>query len=129
MAYSYDITITPIGSGDYLVQIDELEAGAATEATIPGLPPKGRVRAQIAQLISGTGTTIDPVLGTTTDPAASSLTTIVSNGTAAAGVNNLASPAVTYYDADGQLFHRSVCDAGADNTVTSVYLISSGWGE
>jgi hypothetical protein len=124
--YSFTTTITAIGSGDYLVQIDELEASATSEATINGVPPKGSVRGQKAQLISGTGTTIDPVLGSATNPAGSALTTILSNGTAAAAINNVANPAIPYYDSDGSLFHRSVCDAGADNTVTTVYLISAG---
>ena len=128
MAYSFSTTITAIGSGDYVVQVSELEAGPATEATIVGLPPKGRVRAQIAQLISGTGTTIDPVLGTATNPAASALTKILDNGTAAAGINNQATRPIDYYDVDGTLYHRSVCDAGL-STVVTIYLISASWGK
>ena len=127
MAYTPTVTITAVGSGDYVVQVSETEAGTATEATIQGLPPKGRIRAQIAQLVSGTGTTIDPVLGTATNPAASALTKILGNGTPAAGINNQASRPIDYYDVDGTLYHRSICDAGADNAVVTIYLISSGW--
>ena len=126
MAYTPTVTITAVGSGDYVVQVSETEAGPATEATIQGVPPKGRIRAQISQLVSGTGTTIDPVLGTATNPAASALTKILDNGTAAAGINNQATRPIDYYDVDGTLYHRSVCDAGL-NTVVTIYLISSGW--
>jgi hypothetical protein len=130
MAYTPTVTITAVGSGDYVVQVSEVEASAASETTIVGLPPKGRVRSQICQLISGTGSTIDPVLGTATNPDASALTRILANGTAAAGVNNQATAPITYYDEDGTLYHRSVVnDATADHTIATLYYISAGWGE
>ena len=127
MAYGFTFTLTAVGSGDFVLEINETEAGAATEATITGLPVKGVIRSQIAQLISGTATTIDPVLGHLTNPGASALTKIVENDTAAASINNVATKEVPYYDADGKLFHRSICSAGADNVVSSRYYISSSW--
>lgn len=127
MAYSNAITINHLGGRDYAITIQETEAGAATEATITGLPIKGQIVAQRAQLISGTATTVDPVLGIATDPASNFIDLILSNGTAGAGISNLASPPIPYISTTGSLYHRSVCDAGSDNTVTTVYLLKAGW--
>ena len=127
MAYNFTVSINPVGSGDFVVTIDETEASGTTEATITGLPVKGVVRSQIAQLVSGTATTIDPVLGHLTDPATSALKTILENDTAAAKINNVATSPIPYYDTDGTLFHRSVCSAGSANTVSTRYYIQTSW--
>lgn len=127
MAYNATVTLTHHGGRDYSIVINETEAGAATEATITGLPIKGRVVSQIAQLVSGTGTTIDPILGTATDPSSNANSIVVENDTAAAAISNLASPEVPYITTNGTLYHRSVCDAGADNTVQTTYLLKAGW--
>jgi len=127
MAYSATVSVNPVGSGDFVVTIDETEASGTTEATITGLPVKGMVHSMISQLVSGTATTIDPVLGHLTDPASSALNTIMENDTAAAKINNAATSPIKYYDEDGTLFHRSVCSAGSDNTVSTRYYISTSW--
>jgi len=127
MAYNFTFSVNPVGSGDFVVTIDETEASGTTEATITGLPVKGVVRSQISQLVSGTATTIDPVLGHLTDPATSALKTILENDTAAAKINNVATSPIPYYDTDGTLFHRSVCSAGSDNTVSTRYYIQTSW--
>ena len=127
MAYSATVQVNPIGSGDFEVLITENDAEATSEATIPGLPIKGRVWSMAAQLVSGAGTTIDPVLGHLTNPAASGMTKLLENDTAAAGVHNVAIGPVPYYDADGVLFHRSGVDSGTDNVIQTRYLISSSW--
>ena len=126
MAYSANTTITHLGGRDYIIIITELEAGAATETAITGLPVKGRIVAQRAQLISGSAASIDPVIGTATNPAANFNNLILSNGTAAAGISNLALPEIPYYAATS-LFHRSVCDTGADNSIVTTYLLKAGW--
>ena len=127
MAYTPTIVVTPVGSGDFVVTINEVESGTATEATITGLPIKGEVRFVAAQLVSGTGTTIDPVIGHITNPGASALTKIIENDTAAAGINVVSTKPIPYYDEDGTLFYRSICDAGADNVVSVRIYISSSW--
>jgi len=124
MAYNVNVQVNNIGRG-WVVQIDETDAGAATEATITGLPSALRLLKQVSSLASGTATTVDPILGTTTNP--SGLAVVAENDTAAADVNNVASPAIPFYTATGELFHRSVCDAGADNTVSSLYFFVEHW--
>lgn len=125
MAYSASVTVNNLGAGRWIVEINELEAGAATEATITGLPTDLRLLKQVSSLISGTGTTVDPILGTASNP--SGISVVAENDTAAADVNNVASPAIPFYAATGQLFHRSVCDAGSDNTVASLYFFVEHW--
>ena len=53
--------------------------------------------------------------------------TVIENGTAASTISNLADPAIPYYSADGKLYHKSVVDAGTNNSVTTVYLLRAGW--
>jgi len=123
MAYAAVITLTRKGN-DYLVQIAETEAGGATEATITGIPVRGRVLRQQATLTAGSGSTIDPILGNATNPAAATASLVVENATAAATIDNMSDPAVPYVSATGTLYHRSVCDSGSDNSVTTLYYIS-----
>ena len=127
MAYSATVLVNPIGSGDLEILITENDAEATSEATIPGLPIKGRIWSMAAQLVSGAGSTIDPVLGKLTNPAASGMTKLLENDTAAAGVHNVAIGPVPYYAPDGVLFHRSGVDSGTDNVIQTRYLISSSW--
>ena len=122
MAYASVVTVNNLGAGRWLVQINESEAGAATEAVISGLPSRLKLLKQVTSLVSGTATTIDPILGTATNP--SGVNVVASNETAAADVNNLASPAIVFYNGTS-LHHRSVCDAGADNVVVSLYFFEN----
>ena len=124
MAYAASITITELGGRDLLVQISETDAAVASEATITGLPTKGLVISQLADLTAAT--TIDPRL-TTASGSTLSVQTVVENGTAAATVSNLADPAVPYYSATGTLYHKSVVSGSSDNSVTTVYIIKAGW--
>ena len=128
MAYGFTFTLNAVGSGDYVLEINESDCGPASEATVTGLPPKGRILAQISQIISGAGTTVDPILGTATNPGALNLTTILENDVAAIGVNNQAEQEINYYDTDGQLFHRSVPDTGL-SVIKTLYYLKSGWGK
>tara|TARA_R110000803_G_scaffold55081_3_gene111917 strand:- start:95 stop:475 length:381 start_codon:yes stop_codon:yes gene_type:complete len=125
MAYANVITVNEIGGGRWLVQINETDAGVATEAVITGLPVDLRLLKQVTSLVSGTGTTVDPILGTA--PAPSGVSIVAENDTAAADVNNVASPAIPFYAATGALYHRSICDAGADNVVVSLYFFLEHW--
>ena len=122
MAYAAVITSTRKGN-DYLIQIVETEAGAATETSFQ-VPIRGRVLRQQATLTAGSGSTIDPILGNATNPAAATASLVVENATAAATIDNMSDPAVPYVSATGTLYHRSVCDSGSDNAVTTLYYIS-----
>ena len=125
MAYSNTAVLTHLGGRDYKLVIQETEAGAATEATITGLPTKGVVTAQLATKASGTAATIAPILVTAAGSALAVQTVI--QATAAADQSNQADPPAQYQVDSGTLYHRSACNAGADNTITTVYLLRAGW--
>jgi len=110
----------------YHVSIAGASVAAATEVEITGLPTHGRILLLREALVSGSGTTIDPVLGTATNPATSAL---VENDTAASAVvlQSNGGP-VHYYSATGSLFYRSVPDSGADNVTAAEILVLEGWG-
>lgn len=130
MAYSATINITRKGN-DYLVQITETEAGAATECSFQA-PIRGRILRQQATKTAGTAATIDPILGNAANPSAAAASIVVENDTAAATIDNVSDPAVVYVSNTGTLYHRSVCASGSDNSVTTLYYISgstpaTGW--
>jgi len=123
MAYSATVTVNRLGS-DTQVTISETDVGAADEATIAGIPLHGTILRQQCTLTGGPATTVSPILAAV--PGGSGQNVIVENATPAASVDN-ADPKVAYADADGTAYHRSRPDAGATNTVESVYLIKGGW--
>jgi hypothetical protein len=100
-----------------------------SEATITGVnglkASIGRIFRQAGVLIVGTGTTIDPILGRTTNP--TGLAVIVENGTPAGTIDNAGEAPyfATEVDADGPtLYHRSnVNSVVADHSVTTEYII------
>ena len=125
MAYSGSAVVTHLGGPDYQVVITETEAGAATEATIEGLPKKGRICAQLATKTGGSANTLAPILVTS---AGSSLAVqTVVQASAAADQSNAFDPPVKYTTTNGTLYHRSVCDTGSDSSITTIYLIQAGW--
>ena len=130
MAYSSTVTRTRKGNRVH-VQIVESEAVAASEVTITNLPRWGRIVRQTCAL-QGTGgdegSTVDPVIGTVTNPAASTESVRLQNDIAAAAVNNVPETPFTYYASDGTLYHRSVVNSGTDSDITSEYEILVGWG-
>ena len=121
--------ISHIGGGDFLVTIAQTNTTATEEVSLAGLPATGRIIRQVTCLISGTGTTVDPIIGTVTDPglAANAVQVVLENDTAAASTDNQPVGGACYHTPDGTLFYRSVMDAAADNTVNVRLLIRSGW--
>lgn len=124
MAYAASVTVTRRG-GEILVTISETEAASTSEASIDLGVQKFRVFRQICQLTSGTGTTVDPILGNATNP--SGISVILENDTAAATADNSITGGVTGYVSNGTLYHRSQVDAGTDNSVSTEYHIVVGW--
>ena len=124
MAYAASVTVTRRG-GEILVTISETEAASASEASIDLGVQKFRVHRQICQLTSGTGTTVDPILGNATSP--SGISVLLENDTAAATADNSITGGVTGYVSNGTLYHRSQVDAGTDNSVSTEYHIVVGW--
>ena len=135
MAYSATVTVTPVTATSwrgYILTIAETEAAASSETEIvladAGLPAMGRIITQRSRLTAGTGTTIDPVLGNQTNPAAGDW--LVENDTAAAAVHNVPAAGIPYGSDITSFFHRAVPnDATADHSITTTYYIVSGWGD
>lgn len=130
MAYASTITVQQAGTGLYVVLISETEATTTSEVEIDlaaqGLPACGAVVARRCAVTSGTGTTVDPVLGNATDPE-NGAGWLFSNDTAANPVHEQPAVAITYGTQVSSLFHRSKVDAGADNSITTVYHFRQGW--
>ena len=124
MAYAAVVTVTNLGKRKWLATVVESDCSATDEAVIVGIPSTSRLLTQVVSLISGTGTTVNPVLGSATNP--SGIDLIVSNETAASSVNNIASPAIPFV-ASANLFARSNPDAGADNVIHTKYIFLAGW--
>jgi hypothetical protein len=130
MAYASTITVQEAGSGLFVVTISETEAAAASETEIDlaaeGLPPVGAVVARRCAVTSGTATTVQPVLGDATDPE-NGASWVFDTETAANPVHQQPAVPVTFGTQVSSFFHRSKVDAGADNSVTTVYHFRRGW--
>lgn len=135
MAYASTVTVKQQRSGCFILTITETEAAAASEVEIdpddpagdssqPAIPKTGRVLARTCSLTAGTGTTVDPVLGQITNPANSAWR--MENNTAAVRTHEVNVTPIPYH-LSGSFFHRSVVDAAADNSITTVYYIVAGW--
>lgn len=127
MAYSTP-TVEPEGPGGYIVTIAGTALAAGTEVAITGLPKAGRVRRVKAHRTSGTGTTLNPILGTSTDPSGTGI--VWENDEAAADVDWQPEGGALYYSPTGTLYWRGRCDGvGADNVEAAELLIEAGWGK
>lgn len=129
MAHEYTAEVNSLGDGDYQVLIDETGASASSEAVVNDdqLPRRFRIVRQVSVLSSGTGTTVDPVVGRTTNPSGRAV--LVENADPAATVDNVPLAPVPCYNPDSQkrLFHRSRPNAGSDNVIQTEYLLREGW--
>lgn len=128
MAYASAVTVVRKGK-EITVTIVETDARDTSEpAAIDLAIIRGRVLKQECHLTDGTGTTVDPVLGKVTNPAASPDKVIVSNATPAANVANQSLLPGTTFDITGPVYHRSVPNnATEDHDITTIYHILVGW--
>lgn len=120
----------PSGKGYWKLTISETSAGDTSEVTITNVPKVGRVLRQTCVRTAGTGTTVDPILGTVADPASNGASVVYENGTAGSPINNdiNAGAGTVYTTSTGTLYHRSRPNsAAADHSITSTYLIQGGW--
>lgn len=133
MAYAANITITKLSIRDYFVSISETDAQNTSETTIVDsttsktLPLQGRVLRQVCFFSSGTGSTVDPVLGTATGVAGINI--IMENDVASALIDNQPVTGIPYYSETGTLYHKSKVDSGTNNSVVTHYYIREGWVE
>lgn len=117
----------PRGKGYWKVTITETSVGSSTEVSLVGVPNVGRVIRQVCTKTAGSGSTVDPIVGVSTDPSGLSIT--YENGTAAATVNNEPNNGfgASYAVSNNTLYHRSRPDSGSDNSISTVYFIQGGW--
>lgn len=127
MAYAAAIT-TAIDGVNAIVTVSETEAATSSEASVQLPFLSGRILKVVSELTAGTGTSVRPVIGTSTDPASSAADTIVSiaAASAAAAINAVTDPPTPFTSSDGLLYHRARVDAGADNSITTTYFIQRG---
>jgi hypothetical protein len=110
---------------EIVVAVTETSVGAATEVEIPIGIARGRILRMTCVLTSGTGTTVDPIVGISTNP--SGVDVVIENGTAAATVDSSYAGGGITFSSSGSLFQRSKPDAGSDNAITTTYHIAVGW--
>lgn len=127
MAYAASVSIAFDGV-NAVVTVSETEAASASEATIQLPFFAGRIVKVISHLTAGTGTTVNPVIGTATNPAGSEADTVLSiaPASAAAAINAVTDPPPPFLTSDGQLYHRARVDAAADNSISTIYYIQRG---
>lgn len=128
MAYAAVVTVTQVSANEYEVLVSETDCGTANVATIDGIPFVGSVVRVSAELLSGTGTTIDPIATRTNPPASADETDVivvpVSTPAATIDVTGAADYSTGADGAGfGRMFHSARCDAGANNVVKTLYRI------
>lgn len=129
------VTVVNAGPGEFEVTIDETSATSTSEVEITGVPILGVVKRVQIQLVSGAGTTVQPILGRVTNPAAAPITDwvvepISDPADAAPAIDRCGGAtyrALTVTGGQGTLYHRSRVDAGSNNTIQTVYHIKAGW--
>ncbi len=129
MAYSGLISYDNLGDGDWLITVTELEGGVATEAETIILPWGGRkcrVHRVKTSKSAGASTTLQPTLGSATDPVANDAVELQLTAAAEPDEQFLV-PIKVLANADGELFHRLLPDAAADNDVVTEYRLSEDW--
>jgi hypothetical protein len=125
VAYANTVAVARKGL-EILVTVTETGAGTSDEADPIGLGvQKFRVHRQICVKTAGTAATVDPILGSTTNPSGASV--LVENDTAGATINNAITGGATCYSSTGNVFHRSVPNTGTNNAMTTEYHITIGW--
>lgn len=124
-----------LGSNRWEVVVTTTSGGTTTETTIPcsgdgdvdNLPLRGRFVSRRFRKTSGSGATMQPILGEVTDPGTTLERLLGQTATAAASGFDQADPPVPYNALNGALYHREAFDAGADNAATTVYQFVGGW--
>lgn len=128
MAYSFGTpsvssTVRQDGRTEFLVIISETECAATSEWSVSGLPSTGTITSYHAVKVSGTATTLQPMLSRTTAPASTQIGWIGQQASAAASVHDNTS---TRYRNLTTLYGRSTPDAGTNNVITTEIVIVEG---
>lgn len=128
MSHVGTVDVRQLGDGDLEVIVTETGCGAADEVTIThvAIPQKFR----LLRMVSVCSVTVDPILGRVTNPTGTDV--LAENDTAATTVDNVPIvpiPCRTFLNTDGKgvLYHRSRPSSGSDNSVSTMYLLRTGW--
>jgi hypothetical protein len=113
------------GGKHVIVTLTETEARDTSECEVTGLPVFGTITSYRATLTAGTGTTINPAVGTSAAFVVSTQDHVATATTTAAHVNEADhSP---YYSATGTLYIRSRANnAATDHAITTTIIIVEG---
>lgn len=128
MAYSATATLTrELHDGHWCTRVALVETGArdTSEATISGVPTMGTIVEWRATLTAGTGTAINPAIGTTAAFVASTQAHVGTSSIVAAHVHD---QTPLRYDAPaGVIYVRSTPNSAvADHAISTVILIADG---
>ena len=128
MAYAAAVTVTEktISGRRYkLFTIAETEAAATSEFELTSVFPMGQILVYRATLTAGTGTTINPIIGSAAAFTAATQAEHGTLSTTAAHVNE--QDPLIYSSTDGGIFIRSTAnDATADHSISTLILIGEG---
>jgi hypothetical protein len=105
----------------YVVTFSGTALAAATEATISGLPTRGRIYRVLSDLTPGAAsTTVDPIIGNATAPANNSI--MWEATTAADPFSEFPAVPVPYYSSTGILYYRDRPNGGGTDSATLVVI-------
>lgn len=127
MAYAQATPVVSRGpSGEYLITYTETEVAAASQASVSGLPPIGRIVSYKATKTAGSAATIAPEAGNASGWTDSSQAEIMSGPTAAAHIHE--TQVVPYSAPTGIIYIRATPASAVDNSVSTEICILEGWG-
>ncbi len=132
MAYSATVSYQPSLMGGrrfLLVTISETEGAATSEtsADIGRYLLSGHWKiVRVKQVLTaGSAATVAPVFGTATNPTSGTLAYV--GGLGAAASQDSTNSGAGWVGAGQTLYHRSVPNAGADNSISTQYYLAEGW--
>ena len=113
-------------NGEYLITYTETEVAAASEASVSGVPPIGRIVSFKATKTAGSAATIAPEAGNSSGYSDSSQAEIFSGPTAAAHIHE--TQVIPYSAPTGIIYIRATPASATDNAVATEIMILEGWG-
>jgi len=130
MAYTGTVSIIPKGSLAWDVVITETECGASSEVELVDsttgakLPAGVWLQRVIATRSAGTATTRQPRLGVAAAATASQIRYLATATAVGTTIDEAARTNMPVSLMGPRLFHRSIPDAGSDNSFTTIYTVT-----
>ena len=129
MAYAAVVTVDRVQVSRrpvWVVTVVETEAANGSEFVVPAsaLPAAGEVLSHKSTLVSGSGATIDPEVGTAAAWTANTQAAMYANGGAAAHVHFVPTAPTGLFRQSTGLHVRSKVNAGADNVIHTQIIIA-----